>query len=75
MTKDLIDQKPDRKDRAIFKASALVGYCESADADALKDEAVRERWIKRLQEYAAATGSAISDVWASKVVYLEESDQ
>lgn len=55
----------DAKDKALLKASALVGYCESADHDALDDDGVRARWLKSLRVYAEGTGTAISEVWAT----------
>jgi hypothetical protein len=54
----------DLKDKALLKASALVGYCQSADPVALKDDEVRERWILHLEDYAGACGGAINKVFA-----------
>lgn len=63
----------DIKDRALLKAIALVGYCESADAKALSDDEVRQRWLERLKVYAEGVGHAIADTWASQPVSIAES--
>lgn len=58
----------DKKDEAIIKASALVGYCESVPTRFTmlteQDRAILQKWIDGLLFRAKATGDAISHCWS-----------
>lgn len=58
--------------RALLKASVLVGYCDSADFDLLKDPAALSRWLKGLKVHVEATGHALADTWAAKPTLIED---
>lgn len=59
----------DKKDKAIVKASALVGYCQSAPDLLRAGTPELEQWIIRLQQYAEGAGQAISAVYSEPARY------
>lgn len=54
----------DSKTKALLKASALVGYCESVKGMQFDSPEGLQKWLERLFKYTEATGLAIAAIWA-----------
>lgn len=64
----------DKKDKALIAASALVGYCMSADFLLTVENAQLDKWIKGLAEKANCVGNRIAEVWSDQITLKTEGE-
>lgn len=64
----------DKKDKALIAASALVGYCMSAEFLLTVENAQTEKWVKGLAEKANIVGNRMADIWAEPITLKVEGE-